>query len=247
MQTKQQWTVAVALTLGSLFVGCGRNAQEAAAGDSSAPAFILWGVSDGCLVRKINKPKITMCVTGSGDLERSKTMTRKALLTWIEPLRGQSEGATLATEVEFGCSGTQDGSVNLQPGDGTAMAGPGNVNIFDQSAFGTYLHEFGHAFACIGDTYVGGMAANCMQGQPHSIMCDGLLRNDLSEDDVTAVRRQYATANGINPGVPAGDEDGDGVDNAKDRCAATPTGSTVWHEEEGGKWRGCASGQTPLS
>jgi hypothetical protein len=185
--------------LGSLATGCGRPAVETDGG-ASAPKYVLWGVSDGCLVRKINKPTVTMCVTGQGDVERAKTMTRQAVLDWIEPLREPAESAgsmQLATEVEFACAGQLDGTVNLQPGDGIATAGPGHVNIFDRSAYGTYLHEFGHAFACIGDTYMNGTAANCQPGQPHSIMCDGLLRNDLTDDDVTAVRKQFATANGL--------------------------------------------------
>lgn len=44
---------------------------------------------------------------------------------------------------------------------------------------------------------------------------------------------------------PNADDDQDGVPNVKDKCPGSAAGANVWDEEEGGKWQGCAGGQTP--
>jgi hypothetical protein len=233
--------VSMALAMIAL-AGCGKPA--ATQPEASSSKYILWGAGHGCLGTRAEQPVLKMCVTGTGDLARAQDMTAKAVGKWLAAIRPLADD--VATGVEFACDGHQDGNVNLSAGDGIATGGQGTVNIFDQSAFGTYLHEFGHAFACIGDTYVNGTAGQCMPEQPHSVMCDGLLRDNLSSDDVAAVRQQFAGHNGVSPTPAFGDADGDGVDDGLDRCPATAAGAAVWHLENDGVFAGCAQSQTAL-
>lgn len=156
--------------------------------DAEHPAFVAWPLFSQCLIHRVPCESIRICVTGSGDRTRAEEFVRQSLKLWTEPLT-RFENAP-RVDVQFDCN-RPDGHVVVSPGSGQEFWSGGTVFVYDNSPFGTYLHEFGHAFACIGDTYVNGTAGYCMEGQPHSIMCDGLLRDNLSEDDVTAVRYQY--------------------------------------------------------
>ncbi|MBI1861145.1 MAG: hypothetical protein HYR96_09535 [Deltaproteobacteria bacterium] len=157
-----------------------------------APAtkYIPWGLHQQCLIRKVFHPHITICVEGAGDHDRAKEMATRALMMWVEPLR--IANTPLSHEIEFDCQ-RPDGWIVVKRQWEREHTQGNVVTVSDQSAFGTYLHEFGHAFACIGDTYVNGLAGHCLFGQPHSVMCDGLLRKDLSDDDIKAVRFQFRT------------------------------------------------------
>lgn len=153
-----------------------------------SPEFVPWNIDNRCLIRHVFSPQIKICIEGSGDYARAQANISKALLLWIDPLRNDHKNLT--KQIVFTCD-NPDGHVVVSQGWTQEMAGGGVVWVSDQSAFGTYLHEYGHAFACIGDTYVNSTAGYCMDGQPHSVMCDGLLRNDLSFDDISAVRYQF--------------------------------------------------------
>lgn len=226
------------------FVACGAEpADDADVAATIESPYVIWQRSSACLIHKTNAPTIRMCVTGNGDLVRAKQLTEFSLLTWLDALRPIAPNATKS--IVFTCT-SPDGYLTIANNGEYSYAG--NVFVNSNSAKGTYLHEFGHAFACLGDTYVGRTAGACQAGQPHSIMCDGLLRTDLSSDDVTGVRVQYqAMVSGGGTGsTTPGDADGDGVPDASDRCPNTPAGSHVWLDQYNGYWKGCAGGQVPI-
>jgi len=174
-------------------------------------------------------------------------LTLEAMRQWLDAVRPLDPGVT--SSVVLSCESPHGYVRVLNRGE---YATPGSVQVNSGTVLGTYLHEFGHAFACLGDTYVGGRAGNCMSGQPHSVMCDGLLRNDLSADDVAGAHAQFralvrpSQSDAGGGGVAnAGDADGDGVPDEADRCARTPAGSHVWRDQWNGQWRGCAAGEVP--
>jgi len=227
----------------------------AAAGSASCSApdeigqqeadFRLWSGSDKCIVTKSLEPAIKICVHGQGDLDRARQMVSGSLPQWLDAVRGIHPGVT--DEVEFTCD-KPHGYVRVRGGSGRAFASAGKTTVYNTSKLGTYLHEFGHAFACLGDTYTNNTAGKCQSGQPHSIMCDGFLRTDLSEDDIAGVREQFIRLVGLDgvddtPELPPQDPDdldGDGVPNDEDRCSKTPLGS---HVAGPGELYGCAEGQ----
>lgn len=225
----------------ALFVAasCRTTAPE----DYSDVKFIANWSPASCIVSKVDKPALKMCITGNGNRKNAEAKTTESLNQWLAPL--QARYKNIATEITFGCD-NPDGYVNVNAGNGTGFAGPGRIlQIYDSSALGTWLHEFGHAFACLGDTYVGGAAGACMGGQPKSIMCWGLLLKNITEDDVNGLLAQYVKlAKPTALTDPEGDEDGDEVLNKVDLCPNTKAGSDVWHDEQDGKWMGCAFGQS---
>ena len=247
------------------------TSAEPAVGANESP-YVIWQRTSACMIHRALAPSIKVCLTGNGDLVRSRTLTEDALHKWLDAIRPLDSRVT--STVEFTCT-LPDGHLTVDNSGEYSYAG--DVHINNGSAAGTYLHEFGHAFTCLGDTYLNGTAGYCMAGQPHSVMCDGLLRNDLSSDDIDGARKQFlamvgpgnggGTTGGTDAGTSdgatdsgtgstdsgtgstdsgtTGDSDGDGVRDTEDLCAATPAGSKVWHDEYEGRWKGCAGGQMP--
>jgi hypothetical protein len=208
--------------------------------------FRLWNESKKCLVTQSLEPAVKICVHGQGDLERGRGLVAESMRQWLDAVRGIHSGVT--EKVEFTCDNPH-GYVRIRGGSGRAFASPGKTTVYNTSKLGTYLHEFGHAYACLGDTYRNSTAGKCQSGQPHSIMCDGFLRQDLTEDDIAGVREQFKRMVGFDdiddggptlPPVDSNDLDGDGVPNAEDLCAKTQFGS---HVEGPGPRFGCAEGQ----
>jgi hypothetical protein len=176
--------VAVGLGVASCSAEPGFEADQGAAAN---PYVIAWNPSS-CIIARSRRPRLRICVRGSGDLANGRVMARRALEAWLAPLRARYEG--VASDIEFDCN-APDGTVNVYPGSGRAHASPGVVlGVYDRSAIGSWIHEFGHAFACLGDTYVNGRAGSCSPGQPRSVMCYGLLLNDVTADEVAGMYRQ---------------------------------------------------------
>jgi hypothetical protein len=58
---------------------------------------------------------------------------------------------------------------------------------------GLLLHEFGHAFAGLGDTYVNGGNFDCQAGQPPSLMCSHFRYGSrIMKDDLEGLRSGYS-------------------------------------------------------
>jgi hypothetical protein len=241
---------AITLTVTSLLaLGCSSNdsgAEETVASDESA--YVLWQRGAACMIRRSLEPSIKLCVTGVGDLNRARTLSQQSLEQWLNAIRPLHPNVT--SVVEFTCTSPHGRLIVDNTGE---YAYAGEIHIRETSAPGTYLHEFGHAFACLGDTYLNGTAAYCAAGQPHSIMCDGLLRNDLTADDIAGAQVQFramvdagtppVTPPSTPPVTPPADADGDGVADSDDLCEKTPPGSHVWRDQFGGQWKGCAPGE----
>lgn len=204
--------------------------------------YKLWSSSKKCIVTKSLQPVIRICVHGSGDLARSRDLVRESMRQWLNAVRPLHSGVT--DQVEFSCDNPH-GYVRVRGGSGRAFASPGKTTVYNKSNLGTYLHEFGHAFACLGDTYRNATAGKCQSGQPNSIMCDGMLRKELAQDDINGVQAQFKRLVGKpeNPDIPPmdpKDNDSDGVPNELDLCPKTPIGS---HVHGPGEYYGCAESQ----
>jgi hypothetical protein len=243
-----RFALALFLPFAGLSAGCAsapdtETALELRPAPTAAP-YVIWQQSSACLITKSLEPSIRMCVTGY-NASHAQQQTKASLLQWLDAVRDLNPAVT--STIEFTCDNPH-GRLTVDNTGEYSYAG--DVHVRSNSAPGTYLHEFGHAFACLGDTYVSGTAGYCAYGQPHSIMCDGLLRNDLTADDIAGVRKQFLAMVGGSDGggeqpkpkppVDANDTDGDGVPNKDDRCSKTPAGSHVWGP---GQWHGCAAGE----
>lgn len=230
-----------------LSASCTYDTDEDTTAESQESPYIANAYTNYCLLTKTHAPSIKMCVQGNGDLTRARRLTEESLLQWLNALRPVTSNVT--STIEFTCN-SPDGYVTVSNSVQRAYAMGSNVWVGNTSEPGTYLHEFGHSFACLGDTYAS-YAGVCLPGQPRSIMCDGLLRNTLAADDIAGVRAQYARHFGRSvPGASStmstpNDADSDGIPNHLDRCPNTPPGSHVWNNEYQGYWRGCAPGQIP--
>lgn len=161
--------------------------------------YLTWGSTTNCTLRYAREPAIRMCIYGSAaqgqTLEKAKNYSKRALLKWFRALRQIDDQVT--DQVVFTCDKPHL-KINLIPGNGTSMARCGYTQIYSQRPYGTYLHEFGHAVAGLGDTYSGGSAGRCISGQPQSVMCWGAYGPDdpsgynrLFPDDVKGIQAQY--------------------------------------------------------
>jgi len=136
-----------------------------------------------------------ICIEGSqNEIAKAQDYARRAMLTWLRALRQIDPKVT--SRVEFSCSAPHQ-TIKLIPGSGTSTSGAQHSNIYTERPYGTYLHEFGHSFAALGDTYDGG-GGSCTAGQPESLMCRGAYGNKdsqgfstLYQDDVTGIQSRY--------------------------------------------------------
>lgn len=188
MNTPAKFPLPAVWLLGALgAASCAVDVDNSTPGRAEENYLVAWNPSS-CTIARTRKPVLRVCVRGSGNIAHAQMMTRRGLEAWLVPLRARYEG--IATDIEFGCTNA-DATVNVYPGDGRAYSSPGVVQgIYDARPLGSWIHEFGHAFACLGDTYVGGTAAWCQAGQPRSIMCYGLLLNDVTADDIAGLEHQ---------------------------------------------------------
>ena len=146
---------SVAVLRGALALLLSGAASCAAEGEltpseQQADEFRVGWNPSSCIMARARQPRLRICVRGTGDLANGREKTRRALEEWLAPLRARYEG--IATTIEFSCD-RPDGTVNVYPGDGRAHAAPGVVlGIYDSRPIGSWIHEFGHAFACLSDT-----------------------------------------------------------------------------------------------
>ena len=248
MMTLDRWCVGIlAVGLGGS-AGCmliGNRSVKEPVGSHSDLRYLDSGWdTNHCGVRHARDGAIKVCVVGAGGSTAvGQSMAITSIKQWLEPLQSSFTG--IASSVVMDCTAPHI-TVNIYGGSIGCFAGPGFVNCGDGNPVGTWLHEFGHAFACLSDTYVNGQAGYCYAGQPKSVMCYGLLLDHITPDDsqgVTAAYNKLFSSAGSNPGS---DDDGDGELNGVDRCPNSPAGATVWHGQQNGQWRGCAQGQTPI-
>lgn len=174
-------------------VACGpRQGLDSAQSTSQLHYIEGFSGSSSCGFRRAMQP-ISVCVRSQVDAastDQQKQFTVAALREWLGAL--QQINSRVTDQVGFGCGG---GSLNLnvKAGEGTAMGRPGSIDVYADKELGTHLHEWGHAFACLSDTYEGGKAGQCKPGHQDSIMCWGEFGEDrLYEDDIVGVQRSFS-------------------------------------------------------
>lgn len=217
--------------------------------DGSHLKYSLMFAPQHCPIKKANGDFINVCASGA-DLTQVRLDTiKKAGNMWLDAIRTKYPQAK--AQIAMTCT-APDVYVDVYQGNATPITNlghPSRITLYTETPFGNILHEFGHAIPCLGDTYVGGQAGYCYQGQPKSVMCYGLLINELTADDIAGSIQQYEIL-GLNKQSlkPDADDDADGILNKEDRCPGTASGSNVWksHAVDEIKWLGCAQGQTPM-
>ncbi len=189
-----------ALTLSSL-IGCGPSMQPEEQPASQLHFIENWPQSPSCGFRRALDPVVNVCVRSSASAEateKQKALTLQALQSWLGAVRQVNQQVT--NNVQFACTGNAL-TLNIQSGDGTATGGPGKINVYPTKNLGSHLHEWGHAFACLGDTYVNGAAGRCKPGHQESIMCWGAYgENRLYGDDIAGVQTSFLRHFQANPG-----------------------------------------------
>lgn len=188
--------IVLAGSVATTLTSCARTGGEDQ--HSAELHYLTFGGSNGCTLNYAQEPEIRLCVAGTtgATLEKAKDYSKRALLTWLRALRQIDD--QVSSNVVFSCSSPHL-RVNMIPGSGTSYAGCGKANIYTAKTYGTYLHEFGHAVAALGDTYTGGSAGACRSGQPKSVMCWGAYGPNkdpqgfslLYQDDVNGIQNQY--------------------------------------------------------
>ena len=184
----------------SLVSACGgdRGSREIEEDDSTLH-YVPFGSIRSCGLAKARESAIKICLdpggVGADVVTKAKNYTTHSLLTWLKALRQIDPKVT--SKIEYTCTGAHM-KVRMIPGAGTSYASCSSLNVYSERPYGTYLHELGHAFAALGDTYSGG-AGSCIPGQPKSLMCWGAYGpnkdpqgfNMLFEDDVTGIQANY--------------------------------------------------------
>ena len=190
------------ITLFSFIVGMVGMASCGQLPMPSVSSFIPWSSS---MIRKSTiarslEPELHICLEGSmnpRDLERVKTWSRRAALTWLRAIKLIDN--RILGRIIFSCEKSHL-TIRLQQGGGTSYASPSVSTIYLTRPYGTWTHEFGHAFAGLSDTYAGSAAGSCRSGQPESLMCWGAYGpranpdawSTLWQDDIKGIHYAYA-------------------------------------------------------
>ncbi len=170
--------------------------------------FIKW--THRKMFMGVHSSGVKLCVAPhSRNLERATEIAKQnasfALRTWLGALK--TNDATVNDRVIHTCSGA-DYTVDLHSTasfsrslrrDLRAFVFPNQSNHIQVHAgalsAGLFLHEFGHAFAGLGDTYVEGGQYNCKEGFPASIMCSHFLFGEkLLQADRMGLRDSYSSS-----------------------------------------------------
>jgi hypothetical protein len=141
---------------------------------------------------------------GAPTIDRAQITAIDALRTWAIQVRRLSRYAT--TKVVYSCASphyriiiyTSTSFARLFNSQLRSFVKTEQVNtIYTHdgavNAPGVLLHEFGHAFAGLGDTYVNGGNYDCQPGQPASLMCSHFrFGSKLMTDDLDGLKNVYA-------------------------------------------------------
>lgn len=193
------WLRISAMVILSLVAACSPR-QQVDESNSQLHYIEGWSQNPGCGFRLAMQP-LKVCVRGGSSqkvIDEQKNYTLSALKSWLGALRQVNQQVT--DQVDFGCDNARL-TMNIQAGEGTATGGPGRINIYASKQLGTHLHEWGHAFACLSDTYMGRQAGKCKPGHRESIMCWGEYGEDrLYDDDIEGIQKTFLKVFPFNPG-----------------------------------------------
>jgi hypothetical protein len=254
-------TIFILTIMGLVISSCLNNNSEK--DSASSLHFLTMAGPQSCTIKSALKPQINICFRGSGVNQSIKTHTFNGVREYLNVLRPLNSEVT--DNVVEDCS-SPDLTVNVSNGNGVSTGGMRRINTYANKGYATILHELGHAFACLGDTYVGRQAGYCKKGQPESIMCWGAFgKKELYPDDIEGIRRQFKKIHPVNQSgaqassnsqnqnqnqnqnqsqsqnsIQIQDHDQDGVADINDLCSKSPRGIKVW---KSGSWIGCSEGQ----
>lgn len=168
--------------------------------------YILFNTSaiKQCAVKNARDDSFKICLRGAStrpDFERHKEYATRAALTWLKLYRMLDYSVT--TKVVLSCEQPAI-VVNVLNGSGRSYAQPSQAWLYAEVNQSTWVHEFLHAMAGLGDTYQGSTACQCRSGQPISNACCGGYgaRADHTKwsgfypDDVEGATRAYRIAHG---------------------------------------------------
>ena len=157
----------------------------------------------------VHNNSVGLCISRQAGIQQrsmayASEQANQALRAWLKAL--YEIDPTVTTAVTITCS-NQDYTVKIFTearfrshlrGDMRAFVEPNNGSIVNTPEstldYNLFLHEFGHAFANLGDTYLAGAApGRCQSGQPNSIMCSHYVFGQrLMADDLAGLKAQYA-------------------------------------------------------
>jgi hypothetical protein len=183
-----------------VFAGCAPRPEAQSRKSKSSLDFISFGDTQLATLKAMRSSEFKLCVQNqgyAGSMEVQKTNAMQGLLTWYKAIR--QIDPTIKNNIKLDCNNS-DVEVNVNGGAGRSYT-TGNVITLDAgNGDGSILHEFGHGFAGLSDTYdtSTGQAGACVQGQPTSVMCWGMYgKRDsaghslLYADDVKGIQANY--------------------------------------------------------
>lgn len=191
-------TVLIALAL--LVNGCAPTSAAKSRKTNSNLHFISFGDKQLATLKAMRSSIFKLCVQNqgfSGSMETQKANALQGLLVWYRAVR-QIDPA-IKNNIIFNCDNA-DVKVNVTGGGGRSYAQGNSITLMAGNGDGSILHEYGHAFAGLADTYDTGtgQAGACVQGQPKSVMCWGMYgKHDsaghslLYDDDAKGIQANY--------------------------------------------------------
>lgn len=219
-------SMMIALTLAvTATQGCKSN-DAATNSEVKYEVFPGSAQNSSCLFKIALSRPVKLCTINYGvsaqEAETIKTQVTKAFSIWTSALKTLDGSAHTTLELSACAQNAQgqittaaDQYIHMRPGSGIPTSGPGAPltiypwmpNLAGQALtlnMATVLHEFGHSFACLNDTYAGRQAGVCKPGQPNSVMCDNFSFQALQTDDIAGLKYNYDLYKGGRPVAQSG-------------------------------------------
>lgn len=162
--------------------------------------FISFNEERSSTLLAVRESEFRLCVRNQGykgDMEKQKQNAMVALLTWYRALR--QIDPKVQNNIKQSCSNSHMDVLVFSGGNRSSARGH-QISVFADNGDGSILHEMGHAFAGLSDTYDtgAGLAGRCVPGQPQSVMCWGMYGNHdasghslLYKDDIDGIQANY--------------------------------------------------------
>lgn len=190
----------VIVTVAALLAGCAPQNKALNRKSKSNLDFISFGDNQLATLKAMRSSEFKLCVQNqgySGSMDKQRENALQGLLVWYRAVR-QIDPA-IKNNIKFDCNNA-DVEVNVTGGGDRSYAEGNVITLMAGNGDGSILHEYGHAFAGLADTYDTGtgQAGACVQGQPKSVMCWGMYgKHDnaghslLYDDDAKGIQSNY--------------------------------------------------------
>lgn len=183
--------------LSLLAAGFIASSCQTASRDVSSPKYLLltsgW---IGCAFAGIPEGEVRVHITGGNSIHTE--FARLALEKWVEEIKSIDPSLDATVKVTDQ-NPHYEVEIHNEPGRGYADCR--KVVIYDRfeddevqaGRPGVYLHEFGHAFIGLADTYVES-SGECKPHQPMSLMCSHQITNgQITPDDIQGLKASLQT------------------------------------------------------